>query len=276
MVAPFSRSFLSKTMDEMRFIKRKEPMPSRRRTWAVMCVSDVPDAHGIFGPWRTNRHFCCLIQTLGCKTIHHGCQTLYSWIKTTPIDLLATCRLVSDRMFSNFTHSLQAQSTQRMHTTIAIAILSCTLLVGCAGTSTTRNPYTVTTDGTSQTSFRQANSRVQGTLSLRWKKRGIEPQNSTATDFKVVVVRLGNRVSVVGTLDGRKFDMTASAVDGVHIQHLAFRENKMNNWVAPIGQVSVELAESGKAFLIRFNQTVTATNDGAYWILADSVIASED
>lgn len=124
--------------------------------------------------------------------------------------------------------------------------------------------------------FEQANTKVQGTLSLRWKKRGIEPQNSTATDFKVAVVRLGNKVSVVGTLDGRKFDMTASAVDGVHIQHLAFRENKMNNWVAPIGQVSVELADSGKAFLIRFNQTVTATNDGAYWILADSVIASED
>tara|TARA_R110002167_G_scaffold110677_9_gene281504 strand:+ start:1912 stop:2280 length:369 start_codon:yes stop_codon:yes gene_type:complete len=119
-------------------------------------------------------------------------------------------------------------------------------------------------------------TKVEGLLSLRWKKRGIEPQNSTATDFKVAVVRLGSTVSVVGTLDGRKFDMTASAVDGVRIQNVAFRENKMNNWVAPIGPVSVELADSGKAFLIRFNKTITATNDGAYWIMADSVIACED
>lgn len=119
--------------------------------------------------------------------------------------------------------------------------------------------------------------KVQGTLLLRWKKRGVEPQDSTATRFEVAVVRLGNKVSVVGKLDERKFDMTASAVDGVHIQNVAFRENKMNNWVAPIGPaVSVELADTGKAFLVRFNQIVAATNDGAYWILPGSVIASED
>ncbi|MGN6152369.1 MAG: hypothetical protein ACTHOH_10230, partial [Lysobacteraceae bacterium] len=113
-------------------------------------------------------------------------------------------------------------------------------------------------------------------LSLRWKKRGVEPQNSTADDFNVAVVRFGNKLSVVGTLDGRKFDMTASATDGVQIQHLAFREDKMISWVVPIGAVSVQVADSGNAFLIRFEKTATGVNDGAYWIMANSVIAGED
>ncbi|WP_434212838.1 hypothetical protein [[Pseudomonas] boreopolis] len=117
---------------------------------------------------------------------------------------------------------------------------------------------------------------VQGTLLLRWKKRGIEPQDSPASTFEVAVVRLGNKVSIVGKLDGRPFDMTASTTQGVQIQHVVFRENRTINWAAPIDQVSVEFGDSGKDFLVRFHQTILGTNDGAYQIRAGSVLAYED
>jgi hypothetical protein len=117
---------------------------------------------------------------------------------------------------------------------------------------------------------------VKGTLLLRWKKRGLEPQDSPATNFDVAVVRSGKKVSVIGQLNGRKFDMTVSAEDGVRIQHGSFRENRMIKWVAAIGHVSVHLADRGAAFLVRFDQTSLGTNDGAYRILAGSVIAGED
>ena len=116
---------------------------------------------------------------------------------------------------------------------------------------------------------------VQGTLLLRWKKRGIEPQDSTASTFEVAVVRIGDKVSVVGKLDGRPFDMTASPASGIQLQHVEFRENRLINWVGPPERVSVELADDGKGFLVRFNQTILGTNDGAYQIRAGSVIGYE-
>ena len=117
---------------------------------------------------------------------------------------------------------------------------------------------------------------VQGTLFLRWKKRGIEPRESTASRFEVAVVRIGDRISVVGKLDERPFDMTASPATGVQIKHVEFRENRLMTWVGSADHVSVELADSGKGFLVRFNQTIAAITDGAYQIREGSVIGYED
>lgn len=122
----------------------------------------------------------------------------------------------------------------------------------------------------------QASNKVQGMLLLRWKKRGIEPEDSTATNFEVVVVRLGDEVSVVGRLDGRPFDMTASTTTGLRIKHTVFREGREIVWNVPINRVSFKLSETGKAFVIRFGETVPGKNDGAYRILEGSVIACEE
>ena len=121
--------------------------------------------------------------------------------------------------------------------------------------------------GTNMQDEIQKVSNVQGTLLLRWKKRGVEPQDSAASSFKVAAVRLGKKVSVVGQLDGRRFDMTASSVDGVRLAHVVFRENRVIQWSAPIDQVSVELADNGNAFLVRFLKTVLErmTAPTAFW-----------
>ena len=117
---------------------------------------------------------------------------------------------------------------------------------------------------------------VNGRLLLQWKKRGQEPENSTATHFEVSVVSHGDSVDVWGSLDGRSFKMTASIKTGVVITHDSFRQNRPIKWKALIGSVSVTRSDGGNGFSVEFGKTVKATNDGAYRILNGSFIAAED